>query len=99
MVGTLPKIKGGLRALYRTLELPGPNPLEDTPAALDAAYGLNAKKDLLAQLLALNQQVPPRQFRPTDYLAADPDKAAPVRSNLMSGCPWNTFKYSTFSHP
>jgi hypothetical protein len=54
-------MKGGLRALYRTLELPGANPLRDAHAALDtavlAAYGFNAKKDLLAQLLALNQQV------------------------------------------
>jgi hypothetical protein len=35
--------------------------LKDVHAALDttvlAAYGFNAKKDLLAQLLALNQQV------------------------------------------
>ena len=57
----LPKIKGGLRALYRTLELPGANPLRDAHAALDTAvltaYGFNAKKDLLAQLLALNQEV------------------------------------------
>jgi hypothetical protein len=59
--GALPKIKGGLRALYRTLELPGANPLKDAHAALDAAvlaaYGFSAKKDLLAQLLALNQRV------------------------------------------
>ena len=44
----LPKIKGGLRALYRTLELPGKNPLKDAHAALDAAvldaYGLTPKK-------------------------------------------------------
>jgi hypothetical protein len=57
----LPKLKGGLRALYRTLELPGANPLADAHAALDAAvlaaYGFTAKADLLAQLLALNQQV------------------------------------------
>ena len=57
----LPQIKGGLRALYRTLELPGGNPLRDAHAALDtavlAAYGFNPKKDLLAQLLALNQEV------------------------------------------
>ena len=50
-----------MRALYRTLELPGANPLKDAHAALDTAvltaYGLSAKKDLLAQLLALNQQV------------------------------------------
>ncbi len=55
------KMKGGLRALYRTLELPGTNPLRDAHAALDAAvlaaYGFNAKKDLLAQLFALNREV------------------------------------------
>jgi hypothetical protein len=48
----LPKLDGGLRALYRTLELPGANPLKDAHAALDAAvmdaYGFSAKKDLLA---------------------------------------------------
>jgi len=57
----LTKLKGGLRALYRTLELPGANPLKDAHAALDtavlAAYGFDAKKDLLAQLLALNLEV------------------------------------------
>ena len=57
----LQNIKGGLRALYRTLELPGANPLKDAHAALDAAvlaaYGFDAKKDLLAQLLALNLDV------------------------------------------
>ena len=46
---------------YRTLELPGKNPLKDAHAALDAAvltaYGFAAKKDLLAQLLDLNRSV------------------------------------------
>jgi hypothetical protein len=60
----LKNLKGGLRALYRTLELPGANPLKDAHAALDAAvleaYGFSAKKDLLAQLLALNQDVAAR---------------------------------------
>jgi hypothetical protein len=57
----LEKIKGGLRAVYRTLELPGKNPLKDAHAALDAAvltaYGFSAKQDLLAQLLDLNLAV------------------------------------------
>ncbi len=52
---------GGLRAVYRTLELPGKHPLKDAHAALDAAvlaaYGFTPKKDLLAQLLALNLAV------------------------------------------
>ncbi len=54
----LPTMKGGLRALYRTLELPGRNLLKDAHAALDAAvldaYGFNPKKDMLRQLLDLN---------------------------------------------
>ncbi len=58
---TLPTMKGGLRALYRTLELPGANPLKDAHATLDAAvldaYGFSAKKDLLKQLLDLNLAV------------------------------------------
>jgi len=55
------KVSGGLRAVYRTLELPGKNPLKDAHAALDAAvldaYGFSPNKDLLAQLLALNLEV------------------------------------------
>ena len=52
---------GGLRAVYRTLELPGKHPLKDAHAALDAAvlaaYGFARDKDLLAQLLELNLTV------------------------------------------
>lgn len=59
----LPNIKGRLREHYRTLELPGANPLKAAHAALDtavlAAYGFHPAKDLLAQLLALNQSVAP----------------------------------------
>lgn len=54
-------MKGGLRALYRTMELPGKNPLRDAQAALDvavlAAYGLSSRRDLLQQLLDLNREV------------------------------------------
>ena len=50
-----------LRDMYQTLELPGKNPLKDLHTALDAAvlaaYGFDAAGDVLAQLLALNQQV------------------------------------------
>jgi hypothetical protein len=71
----LPKMK--LRAFYRTLELPGGNPLKDAHPALDTAvltaYGFGAKKDLLAQLLALNQQV-----------AAKIEKGEPVTAPGMS---------------
>jgi SAM-dependent methyltransferase len=54
-------IDGGLRALYRTIDLPGKNPLKDAHAALDAAvlkaYGLTGKQDMLEELLKLNQVV------------------------------------------
>jgi len=60
----LPKITGGLRALYRTLELPGKNPLKEAHAALDAAvldaYGFDPAVDLLQQLLDLNLAVAAR---------------------------------------
>ena len=58
-------VKGGLRAVYRTLELPGRHPLKDAHAALDAAvlgaYGFDPKKDLLQQLLDLNHAVATRE--------------------------------------
>ena len=57
-------ITGGLRAVYRTLELPGKHPLKDAHAALDAAvlaaYGFDPKADLLEQLLRLNLDVAAR---------------------------------------
>ena len=63
----LAAINGGLRALYRTLELPGANPLKDAHVALDAAvlagYGFSTKKGLLAQLLELNFSVAQRLER------------------------------------
>lgn len=66
----LPNIKGGLRALYRTLELPGKSELKDAHAALDAAvldaYGFSSKDDLLAQLLELNLTVAKRIKRGED---------------------------------
>ena len=55
------QFEGGLRALYRTLDLPGKNPLRDAHLALDAAvlkaYGFTTKQDLLEELLKLNQAV------------------------------------------
>jgi hypothetical protein len=54
----------GLRVLYRTLDLPGKNPLKDAHDALDAAvmraYGFSAKADLLRQVLDLNIDVAAR---------------------------------------
>ncbi|MGF1634127.1 MAG: hypothetical protein ACFCVE_09790 [Phycisphaerae bacterium] len=53
--------RGGLKAVYLTPELPGKHPLKDAHAALDAAVlaacGFDAGKDLLRQLLDLNHAV------------------------------------------
>lgn len=55
------QIGGGLRDLYRSLELPGDNQLRDAHAALDEAvvelYGFRRRSDVLGQLLRLNLEV------------------------------------------
>jgi hypothetical protein len=59
-----------LRDLYRLLEQPGKNPIRDLHAALDKAvmeaHGFDEKKDLLAQLLALNLSVAAKEDLPAD---------------------------------
>lgn len=83
---------GGLRAVYRTLELPGRHPLKDAHAALDAAvlaaYGFDPRTDLLAQLLELNLSVAARERQnlpvtapgvPTNY----PDPARLVTDDCI----------------
>ncbi len=56
-----------LRDLYRLLEQPGVNPIKDLHMALDKAvmeaYGFDATKDILAQLLALNLSVADKEGR------------------------------------
>ena len=85
---TLPQLKGGLRALYRTLELPGANPLKAAHAALDAAvlaaYGFTAKADLLAQLLALNQTVAARIASGTPVTAPGIPATFPTPATLIT---------------
>ncbi len=84
----LQKLKGGLRGLYRTLELPGANPLKDAHAALDtavlAAYGFSAKRDLLAQLLALNQQVAAKIEKGSPVTAPGVPKNYPDAQKLVT---------------
>jgi hypothetical protein len=84
----LQKIKGGLRAIYRTLELPGANPLKEAHTALDAAvlaaYSFSAKKDLLAQLLALNQQVAARIERGEPVTAPGVPASYPDAKQLVT---------------
>ncbi len=88
----LEKIKGGLRAVYRTLELPGRNPLKDAHAALDTAvlgaYGFSPKKDLLAQLLDLNLAVAGRiekgrQVTPPGLPASFPDPSRLITDDCI----------------
>ncbi len=59
------KNEWSLRDLYRTLDLPGKNPLRDAQDQLDtavrAAYGMKPKADPLAFLLALNKDVAARE--------------------------------------
>ena len=84
----LQHIKGGLRALYRTLELPGRNPLKDAHAALDAAvlaaYGFDGGKDLLAQLLALNLAVAGRIDRGESVTAPGVPPGYPHPNRLVT---------------
>ena len=58
------KFEGGLRGLYRTLQLPRANPLKDVHAELDAAvceaYGFSLKKDRLAQVRDLSLEIADR---------------------------------------
>ncbi len=88
----LEKITGGLRAVYRTLELPGKNPLKDAHAALDtavlAAYGFSPKKDLLAQLLDLNLAVAGRiddgrEVTPPGFPASFPDPSRLISDDCI----------------
>ena len=57
--------KWGLRELYRTLDVPGHNPLREAQAKLDgavrSAYGMKAKDDPLAFLLTLNSELADRE--------------------------------------
>lgn len=68
----------GSRARYRTLEWPGANPLQDAHAVPDAAVlttsGFSVKRDLPAQLLALNQEA-----------AAKIEKGQPVNAPGLTG--------------
>jgi hypothetical protein len=81
----LKKVHGGLRAVYRTLELPGNNPLKDAHTALDsavlAAYGFSPRKDLLAQLLELNLAVAARldASQPVTAPGVPPEYPDPAR--------------------
>ncbi len=63
--------------------------MKDAHAALDTtvltAYGFNAKKDLLAQLLALNQQVAARIEKGEPVTAPGVPKNYPDAKKLVTG--------------
>ncbi len=84
----LANLNGGLRALYRTLDLPGKNPLRAAHAALDtavlAAYGFSAKADLLEPLLALNGEVAARLADGQPVTAPGIPPAHPAPATLLS---------------
>jgi hypothetical protein len=81
--GALSKTKGGLRALYRTLELPGANPLKDAHAALDAAvlaaYGFNPKKICSPNSSPSTRKSPPRSKKGNPSPPPAPPKPIPTR--------------------
>ena len=96
----LPNIKGGLRALYRTLELPGKNPLKDAHAALDVAvmkaYAFDPKQDLLQQLLDLNLLVADKEKKgkpvtapgiPPSFIANGGDPASLITQDCIKPPP------------
>jgi hypothetical protein len=99
----LTTIKGGLRALYRTLELPGANPLKDAHAALDTAvlnaYGFSAKKDLLAQLLALNQAVAAKIEKGEAVVSPGVPKNYPDAKKLVTEDCINPTGYPSYEPP
>ena len=84
----LTKVIGGLRAVYRMLELPGKSPLKDARAALDKvvldAYGFSPKKDVLQELLALNQKIARRLAAGEPVTPPGVPADCPTREALVS---------------
>lgn len=78
----------GLRTLYRTLDLPGKNPLRDAHAVLNAAvmkaYGFAAKKPILQQLLDLNLEVADRIAKGSPVLGPGVPSSHKNPSSLIS---------------
>lgn len=79
---------GGLRAIYRTLELPGKNPLKDAHIALDRAvhdaYNFPKRCDLLEQLLKLNLDMASRIECGESVVAPGIPPSYPTPANLIS---------------
>ena len=77
-----------LDRLYQVFGQPGANPLKDAHAALNAAvlaaYGFSARRDLLAQLLALNLEVASRIERGELVTAPGVPKNYPDAKKLVT---------------
>jgi hypothetical protein len=84
----LQNIKGGLRSLYRTLELPGTNELNAAHAALDSAvldaYGFDGGKTLLEDLFNLNARVAKRIDASEPVTAPGVPNGYPSPADLVS---------------
>lgn len=82
------QMTGGLRALYRTFDLPGKNPLRDAHDALDkvvlAAYGFSHKDDLLQKLLDLNQNMAEKIAAKKAVTAPGIPSSYPNSANLVT---------------
>jgi hypothetical protein len=80
---------GGLRALYKLLELPGDNPLAHAHRQLDEAvsqaYGFAPRADPLSQLLDLNLEVARRIARGEPAVAPGVPQGYPNPAGLVSG--------------
>jgi N-6 DNA Methylase len=86
--------KDGLRGLYRTLDLPGNNPLKSAHIALDEAvrktYGFSLKGDPLEQILELNMAVAQRieagvNVTPPGVPSEYPDPTQLISSDCIRG--------------
>ena len=86
--GAVTLTAGGLRAVYRTLELAGRHPLRDAHVALDAAvlaaYGFDPEQELLAQLLGLNLSVAAREAQRLPVTAPSVPPAYPDPAKLVT---------------
>ena len=82
------KVKGGLRGLYHSLVLPGKSPLKDAHANLDAAvyaaYKFSSKKDVLKQLLELNETIAGALFKNNDVTGPGVPSTYPNVERLRS---------------
>lgn len=89
------KSQRGPQVVYRTLELPGKNPLKDAHAALLSAYGFDPQADLLRQLLDLKLEIAARidRHEPVTTLGLPPtypNPAALVTNNCIQPPPFTS---------